>query len=142
MLQMVCVIVSALTLLKSITLKQLPKYTHSQLCTVTLLAYVEFKLDCSLSTDGNQQLNVLICTQGRAHLADFGLSMLLTEPSTLSHSLTESAQWAAPELIEPPTDNSINPWDLLSFQSDMYSFGSVMFHVSLIFSSFTTATNT
>ena len=77
-----------------------------------------------------QQSNILVCAQGRAYLADFGLSMMLANHNTASHSVTGAARWAAPELITYPADIS----DLLSLQSDMYSFGSIMYHVSREFS--------
>jgi len=63
--------------------------------------------------------------------------MMLAGHSTASHSVTGAARWAAPELITCPEDIP----DLLSLQSDMYSFGSIMFHVSLAFD-VTAATNT
>jgi hypothetical protein len=63
--------------------------------------------------------------------------MMLAEHNTASHSVTGVARWAAPELITCPGDIP----DLLSLQSDMYSFGSIMFHVSLVFG-VTAATNT
>jgi len=62
--------------------------------------------------------------------------MMLAEHDTASHSVTGAARWAAPELITCPGDIP----DLLSLQSDMYSFGSIMFHVSLAFG-VTAATN-
>ncbi|KAJ8593385.1 kinase-like protein [Rhizopogon salebrosus TDB-379] len=71
--------------------------------------------------------NVLVCVHGRAHLADFGLSKMLAEYNSASHSVTGATRWAAPELIDCSVD--INIWDLLSPQSDMYSFGSIMFHI-------------
>jgi len=44
--------------------------------------------------------------------------------------VTGAARWAAPELITYPAEIS----DLLSLQSDMYSFGSIVYHVSREFS--------
>ncbi|KAJ8590691.1 kinase-like protein [Rhizopogon salebrosus TDB-379] len=73
--------------------------------------------------------NILVCAQERAHIADFGLSVMLAEDGDdkLSHSLTGAARWAAPELtlLTGYTDAR----HLLSLQSDMYSFGSIMFHI-------------
>ncbi|KAJ8596057.1 kinase-like protein [Rhizopogon salebrosus TDB-379] len=70
--------------------------------------------------------NILVCAQGRAYLADFGLSMILAGHNTASHSVTGAARWAAPELVTcTPEDIP----DLPSLQSDMYSFGSIMFHI-------------
>jgi serine/threonine protein kinase len=57
--------------------------------------------------------------------------MMLAEDGDdkLSHSLTGAARWAAPELTLITGYTDIR--DSLSLQSDMYSFGSIMFHVSL-----------
>jgi hypothetical protein len=57
--------------------------------------------------------------------------MMLAEDEdvNLSHSLTGAARWAAPELTLITGYADVR--DLLSLQSDMYSFGSIMFHVSL-----------
>ncbi|OAX33072.1 kinase-like protein [Rhizopogon vinicolor AM-OR11-026] len=68
--------------------------------------------------------NILVCAQGMAHLADFGLSIILEEHDMVSYSVTGAARWAAPELF---TDEA--PGDFLSLQSDMYSFGSIMFQI-------------
>jgi serine/threonine protein kinase len=51
------------------------------------------------------------------------------EDDNLSHSLTGAARWAAPELTLITDYADVR--NLLSLQSDMYSFGSIMFHVSL-----------
>ncbi|OJA09216.1 hypothetical protein AZE42_00669 [Rhizopogon vesiculosus] len=71
--------------------------------------------------------NVLVCAQGRAHLADFGLSIILKEHDMVSHSVTGAARWAAPELFSFSEDET--PGNFLSLQSDMYSFGSIMFQI-------------
>jgi len=63
--------------------------------------------------------------------------MMLAEHSMVSHSLTAAVRWAAPELVTCSEDIP----GLLSLKSDMYSFGSIMFHVSLAFF-VTVATNT
>jgi hypothetical protein len=57
-----------------------------------------------------------------------------------AHCLTGAARWAAPEftLLTGYTDAR----DLLSLQSDMYSFGSIMFHVSSRALARAAATNT
>jgi len=54
--------------------------------------------------------------------------MILAEHNTASHSVTAAVRWAAPELIACPADIQ----DFLSLKSDMYSFGSIMFHVSSV----------
>ncbi|OJA09211.1 hypothetical protein AZE42_00662 [Rhizopogon vesiculosus] len=71
--------------------------------------------------------NILVCAQGRAHLADFGLSIILEEHDMVSHSVTGAARWAAPELFTLFENEA--PGNFLSLQSDMYSFGSIMFQI-------------
>jgi serine/threonine protein kinase len=51
------------------------------------------------------------------------------EEDTFSHSLTWAPRWAAPELTLLTGHADVR--DLPSLQSDIYSFGSIMFHVSL-----------
>ncbi|OAX31779.1 kinase-like protein [Rhizopogon vinicolor AM-OR11-026] len=65
--------------------------------------------------------NVLVDVNGRAVVADFGLSYQLSDLHGSSYSLTAAARWMAPELTDghgPPTT-----------RSDMYSFGSIMNYV-------------
>lgn len=64
--------------------------------------------------------NILVDVNGRAVLADFGLSFQISE-LTGSYPVTGAVQWMAPELIEGPIK--------LSIHSDMYSFGSIMNYV-------------
>ncbi|KAH0834797.1 hypothetical protein J3R83DRAFT_10398 [Lanmaoa asiatica] len=76
--------------------------------------------------------NVLIHKDGRACIADFGLSTLLTElgASTFatSHHAKGSLRWMAPELIMVSEDDSedIPPKVTPQVQSDVYSFGGIL----------------
>lgn len=63
--------------------------------------------------------NIFVDVNGRAVVADFGLSFQISE-LTGSHPITGAAQWMAPELIQ-----AFKP----SIHSDMYSFGSIMNYV-------------
>lgn len=63
--------------------------------------------------------NILIDVNGRAVVADFGLSFQISE-LTGSYPVTGAAQWMAPELMQ-----AFKP----SIHSDMYSFGSIMNYV-------------
>lgn len=64
--------------------------------------------------------NILVDVNGRAVVADFGLSFQISE-LTGSYPVTGAAQWMAPELMQAPFKPSIH--------SDMYSFGSIMNYV-------------
>ena len=83
------------------------------------------------------QSNVLIRENGRAYIADFGLSMLLTElgGSTFATSFHArgTLRWTAPELLdlEVPEDGveEESPRVAPTTQSDVYSFGGVMLQV-------------
>ncbi|KAG1854804.1 kinase-like domain-containing protein [Suillus subalutaceus] len=63
--------------------------------------------------------NILVDVNGRAVVADFGLSFQISE-LTGSYPVTGAAQWMAPELVQ-----AFKP----SIHSDMYSFGSIMNYV-------------
>lgn len=63
--------------------------------------------------------NILVDINGRAVVADFGLSFQISE-LTGSYPVTGAAQWMAPELLQ-----AFKP----SIHSDMYSFGSIMNYV-------------
>ncbi|KAF8842623.1 kinase-like protein [Paxillus ammoniavirescens] len=81
--------------------------------------------------------NVLIYGNGRACIADFGLSTLLTalgEPTfSTSFKGKGTLRWAAPELFHlnayVPGDEENLPRDPPTPQSDIYSFGGIMLQV-------------
>ncbi|KAF8870829.1 kinase-like domain-containing protein [Infundibulicybe gibba] len=72
--------------------------------------------------------NVLLGEPNTVVLSDFGLSTLLSESGTLSHSVSTSVggrgavRWAAPEIVIASDDNTIRRPDK---SSDTYSFGSI-----------------
>ncbi|KAH7922175.1 kinase-like protein [Leucogyrophana mollusca] len=75
--------------------------------------------------------NILIDAQGKACLADFGLSTLIIEfqgTSYFTSSLQGAVRWTAPELYEVHEDND-SPLNLPTKASDIYSFGCVAFQV-------------
>ncbi|KAF9239099.1 kinase-like protein, partial [Melanogaster broomeanus] len=81
--------------------------------------------------------NVLIQSDGRASIADFGLSTLMTElgGSTISTSLRQrgTLRWAAPELLhlnlQVSADEENSPDVPSTPGSDTYSFGRIMLQV-------------
>jgi serine/threonine protein kinase len=80
------------------------------------------------------QSNVLVQGNGRACLADFGLSTMVlgfTNPSYFTSSIKGNIRWAAAELFEvPEDDDEENTAVLLSTECDIYSFGSIALQVS------------
>ncbi|KAG1796466.1 kinase-like domain-containing protein [Suillus variegatus] len=71
--------------------------------------------------------NVLIYGNGRACLADFGLSTILVEfigTSYFTNFIQGNIRWAAAELYEAPDNAS------LTTECDIYSFGSILLQVS------------
>ena len=82
------------------------------------------------------QSNVLVQGNGRACLADFGLSTMVlgfTNPSYFTNSNKGNIRWAAAELFEVPDDEDEDE-DVaavsLSIECDVYSFGSIALQVS------------
>lgn len=78
--------------------------------------------------------NVLIYGNGRACLADFGLSTIILEfngTSYFTESIRGSIRWAAAELFEAPEDNEDDEDASVSLgvECDIYSFGSIMLQV-------------
>lgn len=70
--------------------------------------------------------NVLIYGDGRACLADFGLSTILVEfigTSYFTNSTRGNIRWAAAELYEAPDNAS------LTTECDIYSFGSILLQI-------------
>jgi len=68
---------------------------------------------------------------GRLYLADFGLSMILTESqnTTFSSCHGGNVRWMAPEMFhmpEPESGDVIKP----TKASDVYSYGCIMLQVS------------
>jgi WD40 repeat protein len=77
--------------------------------------------------------NVLIYRNGRACLADFGLSTIMVEfvgTSYFTNSITGNIRWAAIELFEiTEGDEECESSNLLSTECDIYSFGSITLQV-------------
>ncbi|KAG1724185.1 kinase-like domain-containing protein [Suillus lakei] len=77
--------------------------------------------------------NVLIYRNGRACLADFGLSTIMLEfvgTSYFTNSINGNIRWAATELLEIPEDDEEGEAStLLSTECDIYSFGSIILQV-------------
>jgi len=74
------------------------------------------------------QSNVLVQGNGRACLADFGLSTMVlgfTNPSYFTTSIKGNIRWAAAELFDED-DTAVS----LSIECDVYSFGSIALQVS------------
>ena len=97
---------------------------HGDLSGVGILAEVS----CSSLILQNEQSNVLVHGNGRACIADFGLSTLLTRLGGSTFATTHQAKgttrWMAPELLDLD-DSKTAP----AMQSDVYSFGSIMLQV-------------
>jgi len=79
------------------------------------------------------QSNVLVQGNGRACLADFGLSTMVlgfTNPSYFTRSIRGNIRWAAAELFEVPDDDDEDMTVVsLSIECDVYSFGSITLQV-------------
>jgi serine/threonine protein kinase len=78
------------------------------------------------------QSNVLIRSNGRACLADFGLSTMILEfvgSSYLTSTIRGNIRWAAAELFEVLEDEE-EVVVSLSIECDIYSFGSIALQVS------------
>ena len=78
-------------------------------------------------------MNVLVKRSGRACLADFGLANLVDENilrwtsiQTTGHQSSGTLRWQAPELIDPPSEESAKATPA----SDIYSFACVCYEVS------------
>ena len=80
------------------------------------------------------QSNVLVHGNGRACLADFGLSTIVVEfigTSYLTSTIKGNIRWAAAELFEVPEDNEEDEAAVpLSTKCDIYSLGSIALQVS------------
>ncbi|KAG1744296.1 kinase-like domain-containing protein [Suillus lakei] len=87
---------------------------------------------CILLTSRLTQSNVLIYRNGRACLADFGLSTIILEfigTSYLMSSIRGNIRWAAAELFEVPENDEDQEEVSLSTECDIYSFGSIMLQI-------------
>ncbi|KAG6833875.1 hypothetical protein H0H93_012924, partial [Arthromyces matolae] len=76
--------------------------------------------------------NILISTSGRAHVADFGLSSISSDPQILawtSHSSISSkggsVRWQAPELFDMENDQLVHN----TKSSDVYALGCVCYEI-------------
>jgi serine/threonine protein kinase len=72
--------------------------------------------------------NVLIYANGRACLADFGLSTIIVDfegTSYLTNSIGGNVRWVAAELCEASEDGEVS----LSTECDIYSFGSIILQI-------------
>jgi serine/threonine protein kinase len=78
------------------------------------------------------QSNVLLDSDGKAFLADFGLSNIIAEacgPSYVTSSIGGSIRWAAPEYFRISAGSSVST---VTTHGDIYSYGSVMLQVRSI----------
>jgi serine/threonine protein kinase len=76
--------------------------------------------------------NVLLDSDGKAFLADFGLSNIIAEaygPSYITSSIGGSIRWAAPEYFRISGGSSVST---VTTHGDVYSYGSVMLQVRSI----------
>ncbi|OAX32055.1 kinase-like protein [Rhizopogon vinicolor AM-OR11-026] len=77
--------------------------------------------------------NVLVHGNGRACLADFGLSTIVMEfmgTSYFTNTIRGNIRWAAKELFEVPEDDDDDQAAIsLSIECDIYSFGSIALQV-------------
>ncbi|KAG2103158.1 kinase-like domain-containing protein [Suillus cothurnatus] len=92
------------------------------------LQYLHSKLIVHGDLSGN---NVLVDTNGKALLTDFGLSVLLSERSAqvLLAKPGGSARWMAPESLGLGNEGHESP--VFSTTSDIYSFGGIMLQVGV-----------
>lgn len=91
-----------------------------------------------------KQANILIYGSGRACISDFGLSIVATNVQDSSLALTYQVKgtlcWTAPELLatcdpesEDENENQVITKIFPTVQSDIYSFGGIMFQVRVTF---------
>ncbi|KAG2134529.1 kinase-like protein, partial [Suillus clintonianus] len=92
-------------------------------------AGLQYLHSCSVVHGDLTGSNVLISSDGRAHLSDFGLSVIIVDfvgTSYFTSALSGTVRWTAPELLEIPEDDAII---IPTSNSDIYSFGCIMFQV-------------
>ncbi|KAG1728736.1 kinase-like protein [Suillus paluster] len=93
-------------------------------------AGLQYLHSCSVVHGDLTGSNVLISSDGRAHLSDFGLSVIVVEfvgTSYFTSALSGTVRWTAPELLAIPEEDSATI--IPTSQSDIYSFGCIMFQV-------------
>ncbi|KAG6375772.1 kinase-like domain-containing protein [Boletus reticuloceps] len=111
------------------------KHCYDNLSVVEIL--VLYLHSCSIVHGDLSRSNILIHGNGRACIADFGLSTVLTEfgrsTFTTSCHARGTLRWIAPELLdlEIPEDETgeESPHVAPATQSDVYSFGSIMLQI-------------
>ena len=91
------------------------------------------------------QGNLLISEDGVAHLADFGISVIMTDPNVITHSRTTTAKqeltrYMAPEQISPEQFGRKHG-DPPSKESDVHSLAMTMYEVRFLTPHFCTAEN-
>ncbi|KAJ8580969.1 kinase-like protein [Rhizopogon salebrosus TDB-379] len=96
-------------------------------------AGLQYLHSCSIVHGDLTGSNVLISSDGRAHLSDFGLSVVVVEflaTSYFTSVFSGTARWMAPELLAVPEEEEEEGTNMIPTpQSDIYSFGCIMFQV-------------
>lgn len=93
-------------------------------------AGLQYLHSCSVVHGDLTGSNVLISSDGRAHLSDFGLSVIAVEfvgTSYFTSALNGTVRWIAPELLAIPEEDSAIM--IPTSNSDIYSFGCIFFQV-------------
>ncbi|KAG1749422.1 kinase-like domain-containing protein [Suillus lakei] len=93
-------------------------------------AGLQYLHSCSVVHGDLTGSNVLISSDGRAHLSDFGLSVIVVEfvgTSYFTSALSGTVRWIAPELLAIPEDEGTIM--IPTSNSDIYSFGCIFFQV-------------
>ncbi|KAG0701074.1 kinase-like domain-containing protein [Suillus ampliporus] len=91
-------------------------------------AGLQYLHSCSVVHGDLTGSNVLISSDGRAHLSDFGLSVIVVEfvgTSYFTSALSGTVRWTAPELLAIPEEEGAIM--IPTSHSDIYSFGCIMF---------------
>ena len=112
------------------------KYLHSQLVIHGDLKGVRFSGPAVSFTpalrDPRSQLNILINKDGRACLADFGLTRVIAEfTSSGPDKSSGTLMWMSPEVLWPEKFGYRNARP--TKESDVYSLGMVIYEVRTIF---------
>ncbi|KAG2140918.1 kinase-like protein [Suillus bovinus] len=92
-------------------------------------AGLQYLHSCSVVHGDLTGSNVLISSNGRACLSDFGLSVLVVDfvgTSYFTSALNGTVRWIAPELLAIPEEGEIM---IPTSNSDIYSFGCIFFQV-------------